>query len=202
MTRPDLQELYQHLMDEEFRFMGVGEHRLNDVYNAVKHRYPELCDDTYHESGEPGWKHIVRTSLDALELQGDITIESVAVPDSFSDLEMHLEALMRSSGSDAFLVVEIAGTQDFLQFTAADLMIQLDFPVVTEKQVLLEPKLRTIAQELELEVYESGDEHRFLDIDLYGTTAEIAQTVQHIFHRLYDAGPETPLQFNCNNCEY
>ena len=218
MARQDLQELYQHLMHERFRFMGPGEHKLQDVYSSVKSRYPQLCDDAYLcrdscSSGDdqPEWKHTVRESLDALEREGAIDIELAAPQadtpdhqDRLSDLETHLAALMRSAAPDAFLIIEIAGTPDFLQFTATESMVQLDLPLVTERQALLEPKLRAIAQELDLELYESkgSGEDRFLDIDLHGTAAEIAPTVQEVLRRLYEVESERALHFECNNCEY
>ena len=216
MARQDVQDLYQHLMHEKFRFLGPGEHELEDIYSAVKSRYPQLCDDAYlcrdsSSSGDdqPEWKHTVRKSLDALEREGavELAAQQEGAPDqqgSRSGLETHLAALMRSAAPEAFLIIEIAGTPDFLQFTATESMVQLDLPLITERQALLEPKLRAIAQELDLELYENkssaGD--RFLDIDLHGTAAEIAPKVQEIFHRLYDVESETALHFECNNCEY
>lgn len=74
MARPDLKQLYQELLDSKFRFMSRGEQHLHDVYQAVKERFPDLCDDTYlcrdncsRGHDQPEWKHTVRKALDRLK---------------------------------------------------------------------------------------------------------------------------------------
>jgi hypothetical protein len=69
MAKPEIQELYQRLMNDRFRFLGRGEHDLHDIYGAVKNRYRDLCDDSYLcrdncSSGhdQPEWQHTVRKS--------------------------------------------------------------------------------------------------------------------------------------------
>jgi hypothetical protein len=83
MARPDLTELYQHLMDTQFEFMGSGTFGLAEIYRTVKERYPELCDDTYLcsmncKSGhnQPEWMHLVRTALHELKKKPDTGVTS------------------------------------------------------------------------------------------------------------------------------
>ena len=61
-------------MDDRFSFVPGGEQDLHDVYNLVKHRYPDLCDDDFLcemncSSGHnrPEWEHEVRRVLDKLK---------------------------------------------------------------------------------------------------------------------------------------
>ena len=123
---------------------------------------------------------------------------------TLADLETYLAALMRSKHADAFLIVEVEGTLDFLQFTSNSSGVQLDLPLLTERQVALESKFRSIAQELALEIEEnkgsSGD--RFLDINLSGDASKIAATVEQVFGRLYAVDRETAIRFECNACAH
>ncbi len=70
MARADLRDLYHQLTTSKFGFVGNGEHSLEDVYRAVKTRFPALCDDGYlcrdncaHGHDQPEWRHTVRKAL-------------------------------------------------------------------------------------------------------------------------------------------
>ena len=69
-----LKELQSRLGDSDFRFISSGERDLSEeVYPAVKEKYPRLCDESIKcsdvcsgGSGSPEWKHRVRTVLHRL----------------------------------------------------------------------------------------------------------------------------------------
>lgn len=72
MARADTRELYQCLIRAELSFVPRGRHHITYIYDCVRSKYPNLCDDSYLcsencESGvdQPEWKHIVRGALDA-----------------------------------------------------------------------------------------------------------------------------------------
>ena len=81
MARADanhaLEELYRVLMDAQFGYMPRGEVHLKRVYNAVKERHSELCDDSYlcsasckDGTNSPEWKHVVRAVLKNIQSRG------------------------------------------------------------------------------------------------------------------------------------
>ena len=82
MARPIESQLYGELVDSRFNFIERGTNEINDIYEAVKGQYPDLCDDEFscdHNQrvglGEPEWKHVVRNALqtckgDDLEIGG------------------------------------------------------------------------------------------------------------------------------------
>jgi len=72
MARPSIHELYQELRTARFGFVPPGEHHLHEVYEAVKARYPSLCDDSFLCADNcagghhrPEWHHVVRRALQA-----------------------------------------------------------------------------------------------------------------------------------------
>jgi hypothetical protein len=74
MARADTQELYQNLIRTELSFVPHGRHHITVIYDCVRSKYPNLCDDSYLcsencKSGDnqPEWKHKVRWALDALK---------------------------------------------------------------------------------------------------------------------------------------
>jgi uncharacterized protein with ParB-like and HNH nuclease domain len=75
--------LYQKLSEEKFGFMS-GVFVTEDIYNAVKVRYPELCIDSYRciqncKSGndQPEWKHKVRSALERFKTTGVVMYDNI-----------------------------------------------------------------------------------------------------------------------------
>ena len=74
MARAETRELYQNLIRTELSFVARGRHHITGIYDCVRSKYPNLCDDSYLCSenckagaDQPEWKHIVRGALDALK---------------------------------------------------------------------------------------------------------------------------------------
>lgn len=79
MARPIEKELYKELMRTEFSFVDRGQRSTQEIYNAVKRHFPELCDDTYlcsesciSKVKQPEWQHRVRSALQYLKTKGII----------------------------------------------------------------------------------------------------------------------------------
>lgn len=84
MARPELEELYRILVDARFEFVPRGEVHLRTIYEIVKARHPDLCDDAYlcsmnctHGYDSPEWQHVVRTALNEVKKRrGPVTTGS------------------------------------------------------------------------------------------------------------------------------
>lgn len=70
MARPIESQLYQELIGSCFNFIERGTREINEIYDSVQHRFPELCDDKYPCSHyqsiglhQAEWKHAVRRAL-------------------------------------------------------------------------------------------------------------------------------------------
>jgi hypothetical protein len=116
--------------------------------------------------------------------QSDDTTVSVG---SIDDIESNIEKLMRSGEEDAFLIATVHGTGDYVQFTADAKSVQLDFPLITDRQKSLEMAFRSVSKGLGLEVMEnsgSGGE-KFLDVTIEGTAAEIAVVAASLMKKLF-----------------
>lgn len=73
-------ELYENLLHTEFQFMVRGRHQMTTIYNAVKLKLPDLCDDNYLCSecckmgtNQPEWNHRVRAALNFLKGKSGIS---------------------------------------------------------------------------------------------------------------------------------
>ena len=116
---------------------------------------------------------------------------------SIDDIERNMLALMTSGKEGAFLIVTVQGTNDFIQFTSDASSVQLDFPLVTERQKSLEMIFRSAAKGLDLEIVEnrgSGGEI-FLDITMKGTAAEIAVIARALMEKLFTINQGVKIQY-------
>lgn len=77
MARQTERDLYQNLITLEFSFISQGTKAIDEIYRAVKSKYPALCDDHYYCSencrsgnAQPEWNHTVRNALQYLKNRG------------------------------------------------------------------------------------------------------------------------------------
>jgi hypothetical protein len=68
--RPIESQLYRELVDSRFNFIDRGTIEINEIYDAVKRQYLDLCDDEFtcvHQQnvgiGQSEWKHVVRSAM-------------------------------------------------------------------------------------------------------------------------------------------
>ena len=115
-----------------------------------------------------------------------------------AELESRIAHLMRSP--QTFLIVHVAGTKDFLQLTATPDLAQIDFPLITERQRELEPRIRQASAELGLDFRETHGSNgsRFLDCDLRGTPHDIARACRELLQRVFRATEGTRLVYETN----
>ena len=104
------------------------------------------------------------------------------------------------SGPRTFLTVKIAGTKDFLQLTATPESAEIDFPLITDRQRELEPKIREASAVLGLDCREThgSDGNRFLDCDVSGSPAEVARTCQQLLLRVFGITEDATLAYETN----
>ena len=114
-----------------------------------------------------------------------------------NELEQHIDLLMHALNDRAFLIISVSGTDDFLQLTGDTQGVQIDFPLITDRQLTLESKIRLAAEAEGLEVVEnkgSGGE-RFLDIDIEGDAVEVARVCRVLLRNVFGAEDGARLEF-------
>jgi len=113
------------------------------------------------------------------------------------DIPINIEKLMKSKKDDAFLIIKVQGTGDFIQFTGDIDGIQLDFPLITSKQKKRETDFWGAARDLNLDVFENkgSDGSRFLDIDINGSTSAVSDIVTLFIARFLSVTKDTALEF-------
>jgi hypothetical protein len=118
------------------------------------------------------------------------------------DLPDYFVALRNARSADAFLVLEVQQTGDFLQFTASSSLIELDMPLITQRQRDLEPMFRAAAHGLGLvvRVTAGSDGSQFLDIDLHGSTLDAADVASEFIVRLFDIKRDAAIRVLCHAC--
>lgn len=69
--RPVEAQLYRDLVDSCFQFIERGIRSIDEIYDAVKRGYNNLCEDEYlcphrrrYGLQRPEWNHVVRQSFD------------------------------------------------------------------------------------------------------------------------------------------
>lgn len=131
-------------------------------------------------------------------LRGSANASSVL--GSFDDIKDNIEKLMQSTKDDSFLIITVHGTEDFVQFTADEKGVQLDLPLITERQKTFENRFKEICLKSNLKpiVHTGSDGSRFLDVDIEGTPTDIAKTIQAIIEDLYSVDQCGKLEFVSN----
>jgi hypothetical protein len=120
-----------------------------------------------------------------------------AVLGTAADLPRHLTRLTRAP-SGAYLIVQAAGEDDaFLQFSAGRDAIQMDHPLITEKQLSREDAFRAACESIRRVAYETrgSDGSRFLDCDLPTDPSVAAADARRVLESVFEIQPNTQLRF-------
>ncbi len=135
------------------------------------------------------------------EVRGDARRRRMqATSPSLHHIAHHVNALMRSTTPDAFVMIRVQGTDDFIQFSGDRHGIQMDFPMITEHQQELRPLIEQTCHQLglSLTVNIGSDGTEFLDYELQGTRESIAETIKTIFQHVFHVDESQPLEFQAH----
>jgi hypothetical protein len=116
---------------------------------------------------------------------------------NLSSLQAYIESLMRTKSDDgAFLIVTLSGTEDFLQLVGDAAGVQLDFPLVTGRQLSFEAAFRVVAERegLIIDEVKEGDS-RFLNINLSTNPAEVSRITRTFLQDVFRVNATTNLEF-------
>jgi hypothetical protein len=114
------------------------------------------------------------------------------------ELRDYVERLTSTAGDGTFLIVTVAGTEDFLQMLVCAEKLQIDFPLVTARQRALESKVRAAASGEGLlveEVVGSNGAH-FLDVYLEKDAGRVTRVCRTFLREVFGAREDAPLEFN------
>jgi hypothetical protein len=116
---------------------------------------------------------------------------------NINELQDHIDRLMRAPSDGAFLIISVSGTDDFLQLTGDTDGVQIDFPLITSRQLSLEAKIRLAAEAEGLAVVENkgSSGERFLDIDIEGHAVEMARVCRVLLRNVFGARDDARLEF-------
>jgi hypothetical protein len=96
------------------------------------------------------------------------------------------------------LIIAVQGTEDFVQFSASEASVQMDFPLVTAAQQAREEAVRTFFEARSMPIVENRglDGSRFLDVELGGDPEVIAEITREVLAEVFGASPADSLQFD------
>ena len=119
---------------------------------------------------------------------------------SLSDISAAVAGLLKSPAEDAYLVISISGTEDFVQLGGYLGTAFLDFPQITARQQNLRAKIETVCSDLglTLETNVASNGAEFLDYPLSGSAEEMAAIVEQVLVRVYGVDRGTDLEFETN----
>lgn len=121
-------------------------------------------------------------------------------PEELDDL---VARLMKSTREGAFLIVQVEHGDDFLQMTGGSSGVQIDFPLVTERQKGFELKIRRSAAHQGLRVVENygTDGSRFLDIDIHDGPGRIAAVCRELMGDIYGTPRQAKFRYTYDRLE-
>lgn len=113
------------------------------------------------------------------------------------ELRDYVGRLTRADEDGAFLIVTVAGSEDFLQMLLCAGSVQIDFPLVTARQRGFESKIRATAESegLTVEEVRGSDGSRFLDIYLAKDADAVLRACRAFLREVFGAGEGTRLEF-------
>ena len=116
---------------------------------------------------------------------------------SLKDIENFINSLMVSDNDNAFLILGISGTEDFIQFSGVEKGVLLDFPLITDRQKELESHFRQSVLKEGLKIIENkgSDGTIFLDIDINGSPTDISKTTGALLKRVFGVTESSMLEF-------
>ena len=115
-----------------------------------------------------------------------------------ADLEHHLQRLLSALGPGAVLIVAVAGAdEDFIQFSTSEGEVELDHPLITDRQVSREEKVRNVLTQLGCTVRENvgSDGARFLDCYFSPNLEELNAAAEAVLSEVLGVHSDTPLVF-------
>ncbi|MCG8334010.1 MAG: hypothetical protein MJE63_05805, partial [Proteobacteria bacterium] len=114
-----------------------------------------------------------------------------------NDIPRYIASLLKNGTEDDFLIIEIGNPEDFFQFKNYQNELEIDFPLVTDKQKSLESRVRQALKDQNLVVVEnkgSGDTI-FLDSYIKQTNSDTSKVVQEVFKSVFGLNENTKLVF-------
>ncbi len=113
------------------------------------------------------------------------------------ELRDYVERLMHAPEEGAFLIVSIAGSEDFVQMIAGGEDVQIDFPLVTDRQRGFESKIRAVASNegQAIEENEGDDGARFLDMYVEKDAGRVTRVCRSFLRDVFGAGEDARLEF-------
>jgi hypothetical protein len=113
------------------------------------------------------------------------------------ELREYVGRLMRAPEAGAFLIVTVAGSEDFLQMVVGEEDVQLDFPLITARQKSLEASMRATAERegLSVEVNEGTDGSLFLDMYVEKDAERVTRVCRALLRDVLGAGEDARLEF-------
>ena len=122
---------------------------------------------------------------------------SITNQGTLSDIPRYIGALLESDIPGAFLIITHESSGDFLQFTARENTIQMDFPLITEQQKKKSNKLKVVCSELGLKLEENtgSDGSKFCDWNLRATPEEMSRIITSVFIQTFESKEEDHLIF-------
>lgn len=104
---------------------------------------------------------------------------------------------MRSKDPHAYVIIEIAHSEDFMQLSGDASCVQVDFPQITPRQRSFQESIRGVASREGLEMVENygSDGSRFLDLNVNGEWRAVAAISSKILREVYNVSGDAELIF-------
>lgn len=114
----------------------------------------------------------------------------------------YFDILKNSRNDDAYIVIAIENSEDFIQFTNSSEGFEIDIPLITERQKSLESKIIEVYKKNNLTYrynYSTNHKNRFIDLYVKLPSNEIGNLVTRLFNEIFNTSVETKYYIKLGN---
>lgn len=146
----------------------------------------------YAASKKGNQKKVAESSLDGFSREKSSTMN-----ESIVSIEAAISRLLAANKEGAFLIISVDQSDDFIQFTASPDAVELDMPLVTDRQRQIASKLRDACAKSHLEVIANtgSDGTQFIDCLITGSVGDISKNIRQILLDIFDVRNDSELSF-------
>jgi hypothetical protein len=122
------------------------------------------------------------------------------LPKPLPTLAESVQQLLISRSPDAFLIVSVAGTDDFLQLKPTNDGVELDLPQITERQREVRNAFERVCEHLDLPltINHGTDGSEFLDVEIRGPESEIIPVIRRFLTEVFGFADTQELSLELN----
>lgn len=126
----------------------------------------------------------------------DVRADEAAGGYVLDDIAPNVTGLFNASEPLSFLVIRVAGTEDFLQLNNIYGALSLDFPIVTKRQKATKRKIKKTAKTTKLNcANDKSAVVEMIECEMPASAGEVSEVLFEFLEQVYGVTGDTPIEF-------